>query len=340
MDRRLLPIIVLVPLVFGVRGLAAQPAPSRVVDRPRPEECRVEPRTEEELRALLPMGEADVEALERQMNPTDLPAGERAGPEVIAGIAAAVREFYACSNAQDEPRLLALLPDRVVAVIVDNAFGGGFLYAFARVGERWRIDDWALVPFGVSGTTFTEVASAGEDDGAAYSYGVEWTDPWQAVEGAPTLLFDAPGDIELRTGASTLAFGDVAMAEIGDRSACEEDETDRLAEVLTRLHVDPLAEAPGEGPAVTVATATGGQTLRRREEGRAWVAYDVALYPGGDRVPGAGGEAIPYRLWVECRVLGGGFALLEVVHLAPLATWVAEATARDAVLATVEVSPP
>src|SRR5688500_7904188 len=100
MDRRLFPLVVVLALLAGGPRAAARADGAGMGPFPlRPEECRVEPRSEEEIRALLPTSEVDAAALQAEFRAADLPDGAPAGPETLAGVAAAAREFGACQEA-------------------------------------------------------------------------------------------------------------------------------------------------------------------------------------------------------------------------------------------------
>lgn len=83
---------------------------------PSPDACTVEPRDAESLRELLGPPEAiafpttDPDASGTRV--IEIPVGRPATPEIEEGIVATVHEFYACSNAGDMRRALALGTDR------------------------------------------------------------------------------------------------------------------------------------------------------------------------------------------------------------------------------------
>jgi hypothetical protein len=103
----------------------AMPVASPVAQRNKlpPTTCTVEPRTEEEVAALVatatPTPEPDEGAAtdrdEWADSPGELPQGEPADLETVAQITAAAREFAACLNATDWPRSLALMTGRSIA---------------------------------------------------------------------------------------------------------------------------------------------------------------------------------------------------------------------------------
>jgi mono/diheme cytochrome c family protein len=102
-------------IVFN-RSLQAAAGVSGTIDVPRPEECTVTPRR---VAGLVPTG-----TITPQPAPTAQPVvgpdafpwpqGEPASEDEMAGITATVREFYACYNAGDYERQLALYSDRMV----------------------------------------------------------------------------------------------------------------------------------------------------------------------------------------------------------------------------------
>ena len=98
----------------GITSVAAQDAsPTAELDFPDPTDCQVEPRTVDELTALIqeaatpvadasPVGGPDEAALE---------GAEPADEETVAEINATWREFIACVNANDFLRMFALVSD-------------------------------------------------------------------------------------------------------------------------------------------------------------------------------------------------------------------------------------
>lgn len=115
--------------VFALTGSTAfaaqQSTPSAGQDIPAASECTVQPRPEEELRALFrevaatPLPES-VET-SRSEAPTGTPADER----TVAEINATWRMFVACLNAGDQARMFALYSDEMVRrqLVVDIGFG-------------------------------------------------------------------------------------------------------------------------------------------------------------------------------------------------------------------------
>jgi hypothetical protein len=114
-------IALVVPAV--ARAQDATPVPSP--DVPAPEECTVEPISEEHLAQLVatpvPEGMATPEA---SPTPFAMPEGTPADEATITEITAAVRQFIACINAGDLPRVLALYSDRAIVEIFLAPIGG------------------------------------------------------------------------------------------------------------------------------------------------------------------------------------------------------------------------
>lgn len=115
-------------VVFGTPGAAAQagtpPAGSDVIS---PAECTVDPRSEEELRALFREVAATPAAssLGASPAPAVAPGGEPADEQTVAEINASWRQYLACLISGDQARMFALLSDTMVRrqLAVDIAFG-------------------------------------------------------------------------------------------------------------------------------------------------------------------------------------------------------------------------
>ncbi len=100
------------PPIGQDQGLIPAPAasPEATRDIPAPSECQVEPRSIDDIQALIPTAAAT--PLASPTADTGTPtAGEPAPDDVAAGVAATAREFIACVNAGDYPRLFALMSD-------------------------------------------------------------------------------------------------------------------------------------------------------------------------------------------------------------------------------------
>lgn len=108
-------------LLVGFIGASAQDAtPGPLPTAPVPAECRVAPRGVEAIEAILatagtPSPELDVE------HEGDLPRGQIAPAETVAEVVAVEREYAACYNAGDWPRLVALLADDTLPEFFDGA---------------------------------------------------------------------------------------------------------------------------------------------------------------------------------------------------------------------------
>ena len=128
--RRLLAIVVvLVSLVLvSAPGAAAQEGtPTAGHDVPTPSECTVEPRSEDELRALFREVAATPIPTSPGASPTPavLPPGDPADAQTLAAVNATWRLYIACLNAGDQARMFAVLSDDMVRrqFVVDIAFG-------------------------------------------------------------------------------------------------------------------------------------------------------------------------------------------------------------------------
>ncbi len=128
--RCLLAIVVaLVSFVMvGAPGVTAQEGtPTADLDVPTPAECTVEPRAEDELRALFREVAATPIPTSAEASPTPAvpPTGAPADAKTVAAINATWRQYVACLNAADQARMFALLSDDMVRrqFVVDVAFG-------------------------------------------------------------------------------------------------------------------------------------------------------------------------------------------------------------------------
>ena len=113
---RLLAVVVaLCSLVLvGAPGAGAQDGtPAAGLDVPTPAECTVEPRSEEEFRALFREAAATPVAASPDASPTPAvpPTGDPADAQIVTEINATWRQFIACINAGDQARVFALLSD-------------------------------------------------------------------------------------------------------------------------------------------------------------------------------------------------------------------------------------
>jgi hypothetical protein len=115
-------------LVVGHLEVGAQEGtPATGSDVPAAAECTVEPRSEDELRALFREAAATpvLESPEASPTPVVPPTGDPANAQTVAEISATWRQFVACINAGDQARMFALFSDDMVRrqLVVDIAFG-------------------------------------------------------------------------------------------------------------------------------------------------------------------------------------------------------------------------
>lgn len=114
-----LSLLVALLLAQAAGAEARQATPVVILASLDPEACDVEPRTEEELRALLDVGLAAEETATAAPAASPIPPekvpGELVDAETLAAVTAAAAAFQACSNAGDLPRLLALMTDELAA---------------------------------------------------------------------------------------------------------------------------------------------------------------------------------------------------------------------------------
>ncbi len=99
-------------LLVGTVTAAAQEDEEETSRRLSPELCQVEPRAEEEIIAAFGLDAASVdEAPVFERVGISIPLGTLAPGEIIQGVTETTREFFACNNAGDVPRITALLSD-------------------------------------------------------------------------------------------------------------------------------------------------------------------------------------------------------------------------------------
>lgn len=115
-------------LVAGAPGAGAQEGtPAASLDVPSAAECTVEPRAEDELRALFREAAATpiLDSPETSPTPAVPPPGDPADAQTVAEISATWRQFVACITAGDQARMFALFSDDMVRrqFVVDIAFG-------------------------------------------------------------------------------------------------------------------------------------------------------------------------------------------------------------------------
>jgi len=114
--------------VVGAPSVGAQGgSPVAGLDVPAAAECMVQPRSADELRALFREVAATpiVDSAAASPTPAVPPTGTPADEQTVAGINATWREYVACINSSDQPRMFALLSDDMVRrqFVVDVAFG-------------------------------------------------------------------------------------------------------------------------------------------------------------------------------------------------------------------------
>lgn len=107
--------LVVLDMAYMPAGVAAQdePSASPTADSSRavsPEECQIEPRSSEDVFALLGLEEAG-EASPAPRTPVPAPPWTTADAETAAAVEATAREWLACINADDNPRIAALMTD-------------------------------------------------------------------------------------------------------------------------------------------------------------------------------------------------------------------------------------
>lgn len=129
--RPLLPAIVVALvslLVVGTPKAGAQEGtPAAGLDVPAAAECTVEPRPEDELRALFRQAAATpvLDSPDASPTPAVAPPGDPADAQTVAEVSATWRQFIACINAGDQARMFAVYSDDMVRrqLVVDIAFG-------------------------------------------------------------------------------------------------------------------------------------------------------------------------------------------------------------------------
>src|SRR4051812_29966541 len=98
--------------VTGSTSVAAQQStPSAVQDIPTASECTVQPRPEDDLRALFREVAATPLPASVDITRAEAPAGTPADEQTVAEINATWRMFVACLNAGDQARMFALYSD-------------------------------------------------------------------------------------------------------------------------------------------------------------------------------------------------------------------------------------
>jgi hypothetical protein len=113
-------------LTFGAISAGAQEnTPVAGQDIPSPAECTVQPRSEDELRALFREVAATPLPASVDTSRAEAPTGTPADEQTVAEINATWRMFIACLNAGDQQRMFALYGDNMVRrqLVVDIGFG-------------------------------------------------------------------------------------------------------------------------------------------------------------------------------------------------------------------------
>jgi len=110
-----------VSLAFIPAGVAAQATPDAGKERGVPaEDCKVEPRSNDELFALLGLTEGTEAATPAPRTPVPAPPWMAADKETAAAAEATTREWLACIDADDNARIAALMTDAALT----RFFGG------------------------------------------------------------------------------------------------------------------------------------------------------------------------------------------------------------------------
>lgn len=130
--------------LIGNTGLRAQDATpvANLGEAVDPAECRIAPRTAEELFALW----SDVDEEDTGLTAAPVPLGQPADAEIVAAITATVREWYACANARDFGRVVAFMSDRLVDSLFSAEDGLTLEFVRSHVGpptepkprEEWQ----------------------------------------------------------------------------------------------------------------------------------------------------------------------------------------------------------
>lgn len=149
---------------------------------PDPLDCRIEPRTVDELIALIPADGSTPVPAAASPTPFVAPDGEPADAASAAGVTATAEELFACINANDFLRVFALFTDaylqRSIAVEGVTEEGLGFLAADLepRSPEEWdavSVRDIRVLPDGRIGAFVVARNPAAEADSADFTIFVE-----------------------------------------------------------------------------------------------------------------------------------------------------------------------
>ena len=158
---------------------------------------------------------------------------------------------------------------------------------------------------GVIGTTYTD---------PTYGYRLSWSPEWQVVADSEATDYG----LVLTNGISDVYL--IATEDYGGAPGpC-------LADLVTIW----FADATFSG--ATLATDGSGQPLRGGDASHAFEVYTYTYTP-----PGA--ASVPYATYLECRTLVPGGAVLGILHDTPLDAYNSQVPLRDALLATLTISP-
>lgn len=115
MPKRAIAVAALAGVILAGSVAAQEPSPAANATpaASTPTECRVEPRTAEEVGAIVAAA-TPAPLTESISAEDDLPQGAPADAETAAAVTALEREFAACLNAEDWPRWLALLSEDAI----------------------------------------------------------------------------------------------------------------------------------------------------------------------------------------------------------------------------------
>jgi hypothetical protein len=117
-----------VPLVARAQDATPVASPAANALAPAPEDCKVEPISPERLTLLMatPVPAVAAEASPvGSPTPFAMPEGQKADEATVATITTAVHEYFACVNAGDYARALALFSDRALREFFASALTGG-----------------------------------------------------------------------------------------------------------------------------------------------------------------------------------------------------------------------
>jgi hypothetical protein len=229
-----------------------------------------------------------------------------------------------------------LADGRIAAVAPVGNLGLLELYVFFLEEGTWRIDDIAFLKGegDVADHTLT-VASRfvdldGPRSGYGYGFGLDLGTEWQA-------LIDTEVGVSwgtaLSNGTSIVVVGTPFNdPESGHPLTSVMDCGVSLVNVSANdfRHLNLRSGYFDQGAGLVPAQDGNGQPLAGSDDHRAYAIYEVRYRPGGK-----GSAAEPYRLYLECRGMDGGW-VLGIAQLVPTTQYDAQITARDQLLATIE----